>query len=275
MPLSLIEQSLETLQDFPGHVGLFGGEPTYHPQFKEICKLYQKYIPVKARRELWTMGYDYDKYRDIINETFYPELVAYNEHEKKQPCWHQPLQVAIEEVFNGKVTGDELSDRNLASRIISNCWVNNRWSAAITPMGVYFCEVAAARAIAFGFPLGLPIEKGWWKKPADDWIYQQNILCRACSACLPMETKPNDKQDFDWVSPEIGNILRCEESPWAIKGKIKDFDMDGLRKYYAGHKFIPETEYTKRGGFKDFPDWTPWKYRPLEEKKHSPEDVRR
>ena len=26
-----------------------------------------------------------------------------------------------------------------------------------------------------------------------------------------------------------------------------------------------------RGGFKDFPDWTPWIYRPIEAKKHEPD----
>ena len=274
MPLYQIEKSLQTLQDFPGHIGLFGGEPTVHPHFEEICKLYQKYIPVKARRELWTMGHNFDKYRDIINETFYPELVAYNEHEEKQPCWHQPLQIAIEEVFNGEVTGNAKSDKKIMNRLISNCWVNNRWSAAITPMGAYFCEVAAARAMLLGYPEGLPVTKGWWKRPLDDWIYQQDILCRMCSACLPMETKPNDKQKFDWVSPEMNHILKCEESPWAVNGKTEEIDLSGLRNYYKGHTFTPETEYIKRGGFKDFPNWTPWQYRPFEEKKHKPEDVK-
>ena len=274
MPLGDIEKALKTLVNYPGHVGLFGGEPLVHPQFREICKLYQKYIPVKARRELWTMGYKFNEYRDIIEETFYPELIAYNEHEEQQPCWHQPMQIAIEDVFNGEVTGSPITDKRIAKRTINNCWVNNRWSAAITPMGAYFCEVAAARAMLIGYPNGIDVKDDWWKKPEKNWRYQQDLLCQMCSACLPMEMIPNDKQGYDDVSKDMLSILKLEGSPWAIKDKCRVVDLDKLRKYYKGHTFTPESSYILRGGFTDFPDWTPWNYRPKTEKKHSPSDVK-
>ena len=275
MSLDEIENALKTLENYPGHIGMFGGEPLTHPQFPEICELYRKYIPVKARRELWTMGYNFDKYRDIINETFYPELVAYNEHEEPQPCWHQPMQIAIEDVFNGSVTDSPILDKRIMKRIINNCWVNNRWSAAVTPMGAYFCEVSAARAMLLGYPEGIPVTKDWWKKPAKEWKYQQDLLCTMCSACLPMETKPNDKQDYDDVSSDVLSILKMEGSPWAKQGKCKVADLQKLRKYYRGHSFTPQREYRLRGGFSDFENWTPWNYRPLGEKKHCPEDIKR
>lgn len=260
MTLEQVENALKTLVDFNGHIGVFGGEPLLHWQFKEVCELMQKYIPVKARRELWTAGYKWDKHKDIINETFYPELVAYNEHKSEQECWHQPLQIAIEEV---------IEDEGLMWKIISNCWVQQRWSASITPKGAYFCEVAAARAHLFGKPEGLPVEKGWWRRPLSDYMYQIKELCPQCSACLPMPTCANDSQDYDDVSQGMFNKLIEVESPKCAQNKCRIFDIDPLREYYKDHTFEPDDDYLMRGGFVDFKDWHPWIYR--EEKKHEPD----
>lgn len=259
MSLEQVETALKTLIDYPGHIGIFGGEPLLHPKFPEICKLMQKYVPVKLRRELWTMGANWKKYKDIIEETFYKEAIAYNEHEKEQSCWHQPLQIAIEEV---------VKDKDLMWRIINNCWVQLRWSAAITPKGAYFCEVAAARAHLFGKPNGIPVEKGWWKRDLSVYREQIESLCPKCSACLPMPMKANDKQEWDDVSPGMLQKLYDLDSPKAARGKCKTYDVEKLKEFYKGHKFEPETEYNKRGYFKDFPDWKPNLYRL--EKKHEP-----
>lgn len=257
MPLDEVEKALQTLVDYPGHIGLFGGEPLLHPQFREICKLYQKYIPVKARRELWTMGANWGKYEDIIKETFYEELIAYNEHEENQPCWHQPVQIAIEEVIENK---------NLMRKIIDNCWVQQRWSSAITPKGAYFCEIAAARAHLTGSPEGIPVEEGWWKRPLSDFEYQIRELCKQCSACLPMPTKGNSFQEWDDVSLNNKNLCKRPSKIYNIKPLIK---------FLNNHKFEPQDDYLLRGGYIDFPDWMPWRYRPFTEKKHSPDDVKR
>ena len=253
MPLDEVERALETLVDYPGHIGMFGGEPTMHPQFKEICKLYQKYIPVKTRRGLWTAGYKWDEYKDIIHETFYPEQIAYNEHQKYQPCWHQPIHIAILEV---------IEEATLRRKIIDNCWVQQRWSAVINTRGAYFCEVAGGRAIMLGSPEGLPVEKGWWKRPLEDYKYQIYYLCNRCSACLPMPMRPNDKQEWDDCSPGMYSLLQPQ--------RRKVYDIDFLRKYYEGYTFEPEEEYDKRGYFKDFPNWRPNRYR--NEKKHEPDE---
>src|SRR3990167_6662531 len=71
MGIDTIIKALESLEGYPGGVGLMGGETTLHPQFREICKIYQKMIPEKDRRQLWTSGYKWDEYKDIIFETFH------------------------------------------------------------------------------------------------------------------------------------------------------------------------------------------------------------
>ena len=256
MSLEQVESALISLQGFNGHIGCFGGNPLLHPQFPEICKLYQKYIPVKLRRELWCSGQNYGKYIRIIKETFYDESVAYNEHEDGQECWHQPLQIAIEEVID---------DGQLMRDIILNCWVQQRWSAAITPKGAYFCEIAAARAHLLGEPKGLPLEKDWWKWPISTYHKQISELCPKCSACLPMPMKPNDKQEWDDVSPLMFEKLKDSKRPCRV------YDLERLKEYYKGHTFEFETDYLLRGGFKDFPDWRPWNYR--EFKKHEPNNT--
>ena len=260
MTLDEVENALQSLEAYPGHVGIFGGEPLLHPQFPEICKLMQKYVPVKLRRELWTMGAKWDKYKSIVKETFYDEAIAYNEHQRGQPCWHQPLQICIDEV---------IEDTALRVKIRDNCWVQQRWSASITPFGAFFCEIAAARAHMVERPIGLPVVKGWWKRPIADYSLQKT-LCKSCSACLPMPMIANDSQEWDDVSPVMMKVLKALGSPKCLEGNCKVVDIERLREYYAGHKFQPEDDYRKRGGFKDFPKWQPWNYRNIEDKAHGP-----
>ena len=54
MSLDEVEKSIISLEGFPGNIGMMGGEPTLHPKFVEICKLFQDLIPEKNRRQLWT-----------------------------------------------------------------------------------------------------------------------------------------------------------------------------------------------------------------------------
>ena len=275
MSLEEIENALCTLRDYPGHIGCMGGEPTLHPQFKDVLALYRKYVPVKARRELWTNGANYEKYRKEIEETFYKELIAYNEHEEQQECWHQPNHVAACEVFSGMVTGNVQDDHDLMWKVIDNCWVQNRWSAMITPMGAYYCEVAAARANVMSGPKGIAVREGWWKEPMQSYEFLKRDLCSQCGMCLPMPMVPNDKQEWDDVSPRLLQRLKRIGTPFAAKGKCQAFNIPMLQQFYQCRTWEPETEYELRGGWKDFPEWRPWNYRDYAEKKHSPEDVKR
>lgn len=234
MDLDTVVKGIESLEGYPGHIGLMGGEPALHPQFAEICKIYQKMIPNKRYRELWTSGYKWDEYEDLIRKTFDTDLIAYNDHTADEG-WHQPLLIASDEI---------IEDKELMWKLIDKCWVQNRWSASITPKGCFFCEVAAAIDILFDGPGGWPIEKGWWNKTPEQFQDQVKRCCPMCSAAIPLDIS-SDHAKYDLISK--GNADRLKEigSPKFLAGNIKIYD----KKYtYEDYK----TNVTK---------WAPGRYR--------------
>ena len=120
-----------------------------HPKFKEICEIYQKKIPDRRKREFWTSGFKWKEYQDIILETFDKDRIAYNEHSTPGGK-HTPLLVAIDDV---------VEDKELMWQMIDNCWIQSQWSAAITPKGGFFCEVAASLDYLFDGPGGYDLKK--------------------------------------------------------------------------------------------------------------------
>lgn len=249
MTLEEVETAINSLEGFPGRIGMMGGEPTLHPQFQDICKLYQKLIPNKRKRELWTAGYKWDEYRDIIKETFDEDLVHYNDHSRPEEGWHQPLLVAIDEVVD---------DKRKMWQLIDNCWVQQRWSASITPKGAYFCEVAAALDHVMEGPGGWLIEKGWWKKTAADYQEQKKRLCLRCSAALPMGEIPNNHLPVDLVSEGNAQYLKDIKSPKAKTHRIQIVSKHDATKYLNSVEHI---EIGERGYLKSHPDWRPSEFR--------------
>ena len=222
---------------FPGTIGVMGGEPTAHPQFAEICKLFQELIPNRRKRELWTDGYRWEQYREIIEETFDSDNVTYNSHEDEETGWHQPLLVGADEL---------VEDKELMWQLIGNCWVQWRWSCSITPKGGFFCEVAAAQDQMFDGPGGYAIEPGWWNKDPNEFADQVERYCTRCSAAIPMEPV-SAHADYDLVSR--GNLQRLLEadSPRAKRGNVKLFE---------GKLTKDQIMSMVRQG------WTPWNHRP-------------
>jgi|TARA_B100000959_G_scaffold198437_1_gene207554 hypothetical protein len=254
LSLDEIEKALQSLNGFKGNVGLMGGEPCLHPQFKDICDLWVKYIPEKERREIWTAGLKWDKYKDIINDVFLEKNITYNDHSDPDEGEHQPLLIAIDEI---------VQDIDLMDKLIDNCWVQLRWSPVITNRGAFFCEVAGSMDNMFNGPGGWKVEKDWWRRKPSDYTDQINEYCKKCSGCLPMPI-PNNHVAYDYVSPGNYNRLKKHNSPKLKQGRVQVVDVKEVRKHLIGvdgniTNGLPDEE--GRGGLKSHPQWHPWVYR--------------
>ena len=239
MDLDTVAKAIDSLEGYPGNIGMMGGEPTLHPQFPEICKIFQEMIPDKRRRQLWTNGHKWNEYKKIIDETFDPDLIIYNDHSNPDVGEHQPLLIAAEDV---------VEDETLMWELIDKCWIQPRWSASMTPKGGFFCEVAAAQDSLFNGPGGYPLEKGWWNKTPDEFADQVKRYCPKCSAAIPLN-RPSSHNDWDLISE--GNALNLKKA--------------GSPKYLRGKVMIHKEKYSRRDLEKWIATWTPWSHRPYKQ----------
>lgn len=146
---------------YPGVVAMFGGNPCIHPQFEELCDIACRYIPYR-QRGIWTnnlLGKG-----EIVRKTFnpamsnvnvhldkeaadefrrdWPECIPYGIKGENHDCSHSPVYTAMK---------DLIPDEGERWELISNCDINQKWSAMI---GVFrgelrgwFCEVAGAQSM--------------------------------------------------------------------------------------------------------------------------------
>lgn len=247
MELEMVRKAIASLQDFPGRTGIMGGEPCLHPQFREILSIVREMIPDRRKREFWTSGWKWKEYKDDIYATFDRDMVTYNDHSQTTGR-HQPLLVAIEEMVD---------DPDLRKELIDNCPFQARWSAAITPKGAFFCEIAASQDYLFDGPGGYPIEPGWWKKAQDQFQDQVDRYCGKCSGALPMQTLSDNQggrysPSIDVVSP--GNMERLLKagSIRAQKGNVVVRTEKFTREEIEEHK-----KTWKPRQFRDFQAWSP------------------
>lgn len=251
MTLELVEKGIKSLLDFPGRIGIMGGEPTLHPNFREILALLRDLVPVD-QREFWTAGFKWEEYKDDIMRTFREDRISYNDHSQKTGM-HQPLLIAIDEVID---------DPELRKMLIDNCPFQARWSASITPKGAFFCEIAGSMDWLFDGPGGYPIEPGWWDKTPDQFQDQVENYCGGCSGAIPMETLTDgrggrDGATIDVVSPGNLELLLKNGSPKARAGNCKVF----------------EEKITSEQVQERLPDWNPREFRDFVA--HTPEDVKK
>lgn len=213
MDWDTFRRAVDSLADFPGMVGMIGGEPLLHPRFARMAKYLAERVPDKTRRGLWsTVPADLGRrYGPLVREIF--GHLFCNDHSADR-ILHQPLLVAAREM---------VPDENEMWRLIDACWVQTTWSASITPKGAFFCEVAASLDMLFHGPGGWPIEPGWWRRVPEDYREQKLRSCPRCGCAIPLQRRPS-VEEIDDVSPGNLEALLAIRSPKALAGRVRIYD---------------------------------------------------
>lgn len=237
MSQEMFRRAVASLEEYPGTIGIMGGEPTIHPRFAQLVRWFADHVPDSAvpehrgrpiasligyaapyggdprgrKRGLWSsFGQGYAKHWELIQDTFSYQCLNDHRHSGE----HQALLIQRQELGISDAEWLEYRDR---------CWIQNLWSASITPKGAYFCEVAASLDMLTDGNQGWPVEPGWWKRtPAD--FGAQLTLCELCSACLPVPAAVASSER-DIVSPAWLRRLKRAKSPKTRTGQVTVLDL--------------------------------------------------
>ena len=196
MTLENFELAVKSLKNYFGVVGIFGGNPTMHPQFELFCKVLSEHIPFE-RRGLWSNNLR--GYGKLCCDVFNPAVSNLNVHcsqeayDEMKRDWpecnpigqydssHSPVYVAMDDL---DMTNDEKWN------LINNCDINQFWSAILcqTRFGLraFFCEIAGAQAMLMEseFDTGFWVSDDWWKLPISAFADQIRHHCFKCGVPL-------------------------------------------------------------------------------------------
>lgn len=262
MDFQTFQRAVDSLVDFPGMVGVMGGEPTLHPEFERFVDEYAQKIggnqrsrracdpivdfsdyrtrelsDVVGRRGLWTsLGPGYRRHFEQIQEVF--DYQCINDH--VNPGLHQALLISRKELGIADSDWIALRDR---------CWVQNLWSASVTPKGAFFCEVAGALDLLFDGPGGWDLNSDWWTRPPEAFGDQLQ-WCELCGAALQVPRRQANEQ-IDDISPALRARLAAIQSPRLARGRVDVLDVAGYRaEHYACEPavewYLPQGDSSQR-----------------------------
>jgi hypothetical protein len=194
-------------------LAIIGGEPLLHPHFEQLAIIMRDAVADKRQRGLWTgVHWRQSRHADLIADTF--GYINENHHEAPHQSLHSPVLVASKDVVADESTRNDLIDK---------CWLQKTWSSAITPKGMFFCEVAGAMDNVFDGPGGLPIEPRCWERPLSDFREQIDRWCPRCGIPLQLHGRL-DAEARDDVSQSNLDALIAIGSPRIMDGEYVLYD---------------------------------------------------
>lgn len=208
MSLEHFSTALDSLEGYPWLIALFGGQPTLHPLFPEICEILRARVPIE-HRGLWTNALH--GHGAICRQTFLPHNCNLNVHLSQEAFdeftrdWpearpfgltkdsrHSPPFVAMQDI------GIPETER---WQLISRCPINRNWSSLIGTfrgqLRGWFCEIAGAQAMLHeheedypdtGIPIypssSSPTVTKWWQRSMEGYADQVRYHCHRCGIPL-------------------------------------------------------------------------------------------
>ena len=203
------DRACVSLEGYFGVVGMFGGNPTMHPQFGELCSIMRARVPY-LQRGLWCNNLR-GKGADA-RITFNPRHSNLNVHLSSEAAaefrrdWPESAPFLKGEGVDSThgspwvAMKDVIPDEEDRWRRIGECDVNRYWSALIGvfrgELRAYFCEVAYSQAALHesnpdwdgtGGPMpdtGHEVAPGWWRRPMEAFRDQVETHCHNCGIPL-------------------------------------------------------------------------------------------
>jgi hypothetical protein len=226
------KRAVDSMVGFKGNqgVGLMGGEPLLHPQFKEFAE----YAAEKLGAENIGVWSCFPEGKEHLGPVIADccGTVFINDHTRGDVV-HSPFMVSIEEVI----------DPRDMWYFIEKCWAWASWSASINTLGAYFCEIAASMAALFNDgEAAWPIEHEWWTRTPKDYVKQMEKWCPKCSGalCGPQPVQGRYSPEIvDDVSPKMLERLKAIDSPKIRRGE------------YVVHDLKPAPECRRMASYKD------------------------